>query len=51
MTRIEFCKKELEKVKFKSEDLHLKFQELNNLLPTYKEKKELSEIFRKVESK
>lgn len=51
MNRLDYCKKELEKQINKNKPVNLVFQELNNMLPTYREKKELSEHLSKITKK
>lgn len=43
MNRLDYCKKELEKKVKEEKSTKLAFQELNNMLPTYREKQELSD--------
>lgn len=43
MKRLDFCKKEITKQIKEEKRLNVIYQELNNMLPTYKEKKALQD--------
>jgi hypothetical protein len=43
MKRLDFCKKEIAKKINEEKPLNVIYQELNNMLPTYKEKKALQD--------
>lgn len=43
--RLDYCKEELNKNKENIKKLEITYQELNNMLPTYKEKKALQALF------
>lgn len=50
MKRIDYCKQLMEQEKCSNEVLNVKFQEMNNFLPTYKEKKEFRKWFNEVKN-
>lgn len=43
MNRLDYCKQELKKKASEEKSAKIIFQELNNMLPTYREKKELAD--------